>query len=192
MADNDVDVNDEHERERFERVFRRLLSRPCTHTRLAASHRRPSRTSSRRRSWSPGGGARSSRSEPLPWLYGIARRVAREPSARQRPPRGAAAASAHRTSGERGRRARRTRSATRRRARRRCGERDREALRLVAWEGLDHRDGGYARWAAAPARSPCACTAPGAGSRVRSRAQETSLIEHPPGSEVTAVRPSDR
>jgi RNA polymerase sigma factor (sigma-70 family) len=76
---------------------------------------------------------------PLPWLYGIARRVAAnqrrsgarrealrrrlhterpvseagEPAARD--PRLAAALAA-------------------------LGERDREALRLVAWEGLDHRD----------------------------------------------------
>jgi RNA polymerase sigma-70 factor, ECF subfamily len=116
--------------------------------------------------------------EPLPWLYGIARRVAanhlrgsaRREALRRRlhteppaseaselgvhDPRLAAALAA-------------------------LGERDREALRLVAWEGLDHRD----------AASAMGCSTGAFAVRVhRARrrlaralaSEETSLIEQIP------------
>ena len=62
------------DRERFERIYRENF-RPCCGSPRRGSIRSGRRTSRRRPFSSRGGGSTTSRTEPRPWLFGVARRV---------------------------------------------------------------------------------------------------------------------
>jgi RNA polymerase sigma factor (sigma-70 family) len=130
-------VSDEHERERFERVFRGCYEAVYAYAarRVAPEAVQDVVSETFLVAWRR---YAELEGEPLPWLYGIARRVAANQL------RGSARREALRRrlhterpvseAGELGARDPRLAAALAA-----LGERDREALRLVAWEGLDHR-----------------------------------------------------